>query len=102
MKLLSLEHTLLVTGGVGRTSSTPDKGRLAIQSTVQETLSSESCAADDLGRSLPAALVIVAADEASSGLIHTQRFVRFDANRLAPGEPDVDDFNGFNDQGLSV
>ena len=98
MKLLSLEHTLLVTGGVGRTSSTPDKGRLAIQSTVQETQSPEQSATNDLGRSLPAALVIPSIDETSSGLIHRHRFIRFDANRLAPVDPDLDEFNGFNDQ----
>ena len=28
--------------------------------------------------------------------------MRFDANRTAPGDPDDDKFNGFNDQGLRV
>jgi len=102
MNLLSPEHTLLVTGGVGRASSARDTSKVAILATVQEAQLSQSNTTSDLGRSLSAALVTPAIDETSSGLIHRQRFIRFDANWLAPGDPDVDEFNGFNDQGLGV
>ena len=38
----------------------------------------------------------------SGRVIPRHRFVRLDANRLAPGDPDFEDFNGLNDQGLGV
>ncbi len=102
MNRLSPEHTLLVTGGVGRSSSARDTSKVAIPATVPEAQPSVPNATTDIGRSLPAALVIPSIDETSSGLVHRQRFIRFDANRLAPGDPDADEFNRLNDQGSGV
>ena len=102
MNLLSPEHTLLVTGGVGRASTITEKDRLAIRSIGQETRSLDPSPTIDPGRSLPAARVIPSVDETSSGLIHRHRFIRFDANRLAPGDTDFDKFNGFNDQDFAA
>ena len=108
MRVLGSEQTQQVTGGINRASqdsSAQSKGRLLV-SAVQETAlgaSTDATSATDVTRSLlPATVVPDVVAEDSGGLIYRHRFIRFDANRLAPGDPDVDDFNGFNDQGLSV
>lgn len=104
MKTLLPEQTQQVSGGIARESSATAARRLQSGAGIQEialTASTDSTNALDATRSfLPASIAPDVVAEDNAGVILRHRIVRFDANRLAPGDADIDDFNGFNDQGF--
>lgn len=108
MKTLLPEQTQQVSGGIARaphTTAAPTSARSTGGKGVTEfapvTTAVLVNAADTTRSLLPASVGLGAnADGSGGALFH--RFIRFDANRLAPGDPDVDDFNGLNDQSPSA
>jgi len=109
MKTLLPEQTQQVSGGIARephttaaTTSARSTGGKGVTEFAPVTTAVLVNAADTTRSPLPASVGLGVNADGSSGGALFHRFIRFDANRLAPGDPDVDDFNGLNDQSPSA